>query len=1453
MTKAPESHRLFLNIQMSFQKLLWAVAVALKEKNLTHRDAQFKECAAALFSICKKNLAAIRALEVAGGTSEKMLTYARGQVDSVVAKARGVTSDAQQNTLPSCPSSGILLEVSDSALNQKETERSEQILVGKENVLTPKRKFEARVWRSCLKSIKKSKLRLCRSHSCDDIGKETVFDRKYDSVKINSDNCYPNVKHLSNISVLENADCRIESQNKSLFEKSENLNSTSIYDGGKGTASLLEQCAGNSSPQKMEYPVTDVKGFTVEDTPEKEKDNSGCISASQEDISSPSVFPALSKKSIVGFEPDRCERSPDIFDFCESPPKGAGEDVLHEETINELKSGAFKELDVSANVTNYDACLPPQFLVHPDPLISCADPLISMIPVDEYSGELTKEQEVCFENECSNESSQLLEKSANEVLVEPECRLVEVVAVIDDSNLILDEKEIFSPECGDHEDGDFVDGSLHEPPPLYEGADSYEVSSLKEDNSLSVVENTFDDGAYLNGSSLETEKEICTSTPLVHLSNKLVMKSRPAWRVETGPGLKVRVRLSKDWDIVGRDTPVSPNNDTDNSANQKSSEDVSTVSEGNGVMTELNVCCEEMDVSDNDVKVAPQKSQLSVERLTSVDSSGTSMESYTLMEIKNRLAIERTLEADSSDVASLNFESSSTSGQAEMSTESGSSARSVAEIESDADNMKISDTDVTLFSERGIQTIVEVSPEVAIKCYKKSPSISSNKNPSDGEEIDSDVEDKIPKIPIAERFEGFLSTPKSLSDDDEDTPLIQLISESSKASVAKKHVSHEENDSSSEDELPLVQLIDGSSSSNLTSHKQNNFFPFRLDTDNEQFDASKEDNLPLSQLISQKGNIDEKSENDFGIKTGVPVQDCFKLEVGEDKLPLIQLSKPCKEADRLSHQADNQEVKRSFSALYPPSPLDSKPNEREIRHFKDISRATNPDESISGITQINCGESLLSDCVDHAEEMFSAEPDPELPFQLGSISEANKKSLASLSYHFDELFADISSGTAIKTSEKVITNITPEESLNENYGKTEEVDETSRVSYKSSLSARFDELIAENCSRTPPRSVKEVKEEPITECWSNNSCGKTEEAGESSQVVKPSLSVRSDGLLVENCSETPPKRLTEVKEEESESDRSTGKSKQKLTLESYKARKKLDLASYEPKKEIREVECKQQVEVKPELVYPKKIYNIRLKKKEKKHRTHRIHNHRQSTDSDDTCSTQNSHIHRPPARSGEPYCAKNGLNHWQTTDSDETYSRKNSHSHWQSTDADETYSRKKTHHHRQSIDSYESYSRKNIHNHRQSTDSDETYSRKNSRNHRPSADSDESSYGSKHILSHRQSSDSDPSSRTKYIQSRRQSTASSSSSAQHTVIEENVKKTVCENTKTVLHAMNTLSDVVEKEMLLTIPAITDNKERMRKLKRLTQVSTISKQLLENLMAIAPSSVREMTCVPTLKS
>ncbi|KAL0279160.1 UNVERIFIED_CONTAM: hypothetical protein PYX00_000771 [Menopon gallinae] len=73
--KISESHK---------NKLLWAVSVVLKESNIKRNDENFKSCASALFHICRKNFDEILSMDVASGTSDKILIYARRKIPDLL-------------------------------------------------------------------------------------------------------------------------------------------------------------------------------------------------------------------------------------------------------------------------------------------------------------------------------------------------------------------------------------------------------------------------------------------------------------------------------------------------------------------------------------------------------------------------------------------------------------------------------------------------------------------------------------------------------------------------------------------------------------------------------------------------------------------------------------------------------------------------------------------------------------------------------------------------------------------------------------------------------------------------------------------------------------------------------------------------------------------------------------------------------------------------------------------------------------------------------------------------------------------------------------------------------------------------------------------------------------------------------------------------------------------------
>lgn len=60
------------------------MSVILKESNINRNDENFKSCASALFHLCRKNLDEILNSEVAGGTSDKILIYARRKIPDLL-------------------------------------------------------------------------------------------------------------------------------------------------------------------------------------------------------------------------------------------------------------------------------------------------------------------------------------------------------------------------------------------------------------------------------------------------------------------------------------------------------------------------------------------------------------------------------------------------------------------------------------------------------------------------------------------------------------------------------------------------------------------------------------------------------------------------------------------------------------------------------------------------------------------------------------------------------------------------------------------------------------------------------------------------------------------------------------------------------------------------------------------------------------------------------------------------------------------------------------------------------------------------------------------------------------------------------------------------------------------------------------------------------------------------
>lgn len=127
-----------------------------------------------------------------------------------------------------------------------------------------------------------------------------------------------------------------------------------------------------------------------------------------------------------------------------------------------------------------------------------------------------------------------------------------------------------------------------------------------------------------NESLSDSEGQMCTSTPMVLVPRRILRRNKPAWKVETGPGLKIRVRLSKEWDIVGRRASGTSFESTN---------------------------------PEIDLKEAPVETQIKnpLMRLNSVDTS-SSTDNYNLMELRDKLQIEQTLAADPSEMSF--FESS---------------------------------------------------------------------------------------------------------------------------------------------------------------------------------------------------------------------------------------------------------------------------------------------------------------------------------------------------------------------------------------------------------------------------------------------------------------------------------------------------------------------------------------------------------------------------------------------------------------------------------------------------------------------------------------------------------------------------------------------------------------------------------------------------------------------------
>ncbi|KAK6624529.1 hypothetical protein RUM44_011388 [Polyplax serrata] len=95
MTNAKVISEIQLNLHHK-TKILWAVSVTLKEKNMHSTNPQFKPSASALFMICRKNLNKILNSKIEGGTSDKILHFAREHIDGILKKL-GIVPETKAN------------------------------------------------------------------------------------------------------------------------------------------------------------------------------------------------------------------------------------------------------------------------------------------------------------------------------------------------------------------------------------------------------------------------------------------------------------------------------------------------------------------------------------------------------------------------------------------------------------------------------------------------------------------------------------------------------------------------------------------------------------------------------------------------------------------------------------------------------------------------------------------------------------------------------------------------------------------------------------------------------------------------------------------------------------------------------------------------------------------------------------------------------------------------------------------------------------------------------------------------------------------------------------------------------------------------------------------------------------------------------------------------------------
>jgi len=638
----------------------------LKEKNITQKDEGFKKIASLLFNLCKKNLQTILSLPSSEGTSEKMLAYLRKHRDDAIA---------------SC---GLALS--------KSSDTSYIVTEGKENVQkTPKRKVILRKWSSCVKPPRGAGMGVLRSKSYDNLtniveNKEgepnSLRSNLFSSVcvsefgkNVKGDSLVPlnNLKqfHLSGILTSEknsdaNESCVIYGSQEDIFSSCfpaltkpkpqsdlssrvtcEPLNSLTIHVNEEQDIffdHINESCDGAN-------PVENVRILgQIENSYDKCLNdtgvNVGCVSndylCPNEIIDTPVMETTSYKTPIVNPDADG------LNDACvnvESLQCEAVQYVCHNELIDTpvIKTTPYQKgsnmLPSSCSVVNPDGeCLNDtnanlESLKFESNEYECSNEVIGtpVMKTTSCKTDLNRTASSASvenpDNEYLNDTSVNIEsigyELSKEVIDSPVMKRTPYKTVSntspssvfvetpDDECLINTSVNVESLKCEPIVyacPNEVIDTPVKKTSPnktvSYRTSISYtDETNMLDDDSLQQTD--VKDELNASPKSIPGEvghsllEEMATSTPLQAIPKKLLRKSKPAWKAEAGPGLKVRVRLSKEWAIVSR---------------------------------ELSLKFPELSLNPN--HSSPHAN------------SSTSMDSYTLTEVRDRVAIERSLAAE---------------------------------------------------------------------------------------------------------------------------------------------------------------------------------------------------------------------------------------------------------------------------------------------------------------------------------------------------------------------------------------------------------------------------------------------------------------------------------------------------------------------------------------------------------------------------------------------------------------------------------------------------------------------------------------------------------------------------------------------------------------------------------------------------------------------------------------